>query len=101
MSSKLFADDPQAGARMAAMFTAHDREELAQLRAEKQMRQGQAGVDAIRSLAMFYLPPSTQEFAERHRMPAFVEEVWVQAFRAGWIARQALPSPSDDVKGTR
>ena len=85
-------DDPEAGARVSALFTKADREELEQLRREKQMRQGQAGQDAMRALAMFYLPPSTQEFAERHRLHAFVDEVWVQAFIAGWRARMPQPN---------
>lgn len=91
-------DDPEAGARIAALFTKADREELEQLRREKSLRQGQAGADAMRALALFYLPPSTQEFAERHRLHAFVDEVWVQAFVAGWKAR--LPQ-SDGPKQDR
>lgn len=93
MSNKGYFD-PEAGARVAALFTKADRDELDQLRLEKRMRQGQAGQDAMRALAMFYLPPSTQEFAERHRLHAFVDEVWVQAFIAGWQARVAEPNGS-------
>lgn len=84
MSNKPY--DPEGSARISALFTKGDREELEQLRLEKRMRQGQSGQDAMRALAMFYLPPSTREFAERHRLHAFVDEVWVQAFIAGWKA---------------
>ena len=85
-------DDPQAGACLAALFTKADREELDRLRFEKKIREGQADADALRELALYHCPADIAAFAELHRLPTFVEAVWVEAFVAGW--RQRVPGLS-------
>ena len=88
MSSSVY-DDPKAGERIAALFSKSDREELDRLRLEKKIREGQADADALRELALYHCPTDIVAFANAHRLPTFVEAVWVQAFTAGW--RQRVP----------
>lgn len=91
MSSSAY-NDPKAGERIAGLFSKSDREELDRLRLEKKIREGQADADALRELALYHCPSDIVSFANTHRLPTFVEVVWVQAFVAGW--RQRVPSIS-------
>lgn len=64
-----------------------ERGELEKLRAEKRMRESAADADALRALALYSIPQSLRDFGEIHRIPTFVEIAWINAFMAGWRAR--------------